>query len=243
MKIDSNSVSFQSKIKFIDYKTFKNKTAHFNPKRHEVGWPWTADTMKSGKNLFTTGIMDCIAVGIVDGSKIILAHIATYKHGEAKQCNQKGFTIENIKRRFLEKINLDNENLHGFILGGMQTKLNSKYNVNKLSKIKQFFEENKIPYTIFGARKDVHYFGKYSLLYSNKEDTLYITNNIVGMRALNGKGVEIDVKEGSIEYNTYKKEQDRFGTTYKCIRKKTNTEKFFQSQFRQVLISKFDELI
>lgn len=243
MKIKNNCVSFQSKINFIDSKTFQNKIQHLNPKRHEVGWPWTADTMKKGKNLFTTGIMDCIAGGIVDGKNVTLFHIATYSHAEAKERNQKGFIIENIKRRILEKINLGNYNLHGFILGGMQTKPDSKYNVNKLNKIKLIFEENKIPYTIFGARKDVHYFGKFSLFYSNKEDTWYITNNLTERKGLNGKGLEIEVKKDSIEYNTYKKERGKIGIKYNRTRKETGTEEFFQNQFRQVSISKFDELI
>ena len=243
MKIENNKVSFLSKIKFVDYKTFKTKTAHLNPRRHEVGWPWSADTMKTGKNLFTTDIMDCIAVGIKDGSKFELGHLATFTKGEAKKCNQKGFQIENVKRRLLENINLDNENLHGFILGGLQEKPDSKYNVNKLNKIKQIFEENKIPYTIFGARKGAVCLGKYSLLYSNKEDTLYISNNLADIKTRIRRKPPIDVKENSIEFNTFKKEYDENGAKYVCTRKETGTEEFFKSQFRQVNICNIDEII
>ena len=243
MKIENNKVSFQSKIKFIDSKTFQNKIRHLNPKRHEVGWPWTADTMKTGKNLFTTGIMDCIAIGIIDGSKVSMLHLATYRYGEALRRNMKGFRIENVKRRILEHINLDNENLHAVILGGFELKPKDKHNSKHLNKIRKFFEDNKIPYSIFGARKDVHYFGKYSMYYSNKEDTFYITNNLSDNKALNGKGIEIDIKDNSIEYNTYKKERDKYGVNYKCIRKITGTEDFFKSQFRQVSVCKFDKLI
>ena len=243
MKINNNCVSFQSKIKFITLQKFKNKTKNLNPKRHEVGWPWTADTMKKGKNLFTTGIMDCIAGGIVDGSDIVLFHLGIYNQAKAKAKHQKGFNIENVKRRILEKINLNNNNLHGIILGGFQTEPDSKYNVNKLKKIKKIFEDNNIPYSIFGARKNVHYFGKYSLFYSNKEDTWYISNNLTGTKSLNGNGIEINVKDNAIEYNTYKRENGKWGVTYNCIRKETGVEEFFKSQFRDVSMSEVDELI
>lgn len=239
MKIENNNISFQSKIKFVDYKTFKTKTDHLNPKRHEVGWPWTADTMKTGKNLFTTGIMDCIAIGIVDGGDIRLGHIATYRHGEAKRNNQKGFKIDNIKRRLLENINLNNETLHGFILGGFQLKEGTKYNINKLRKIIQIFEENNIPFTIFGARKNVHCLGKYALFFSNKEDTLYISNNLADKKTKIRRHPEIDVKENSIEYNIYNINR----TVYDGIRKESGTEEFLKSQFRIVSLCQGDTII
>ena len=243
MKIENNNISFQSKIKFVDYKTFKTKIAHLNPKKHEVGWPWTADTMKTGKNLYTTGIMDCIAVVIKDGNKVKLGHIATYSKKEAKQAHQKGFSIDNVKRRLFEKLNLDNENLHGFILGGFQLKPTDKNNAKQLNKIKKLFDDNMIPYSIFGARKDVHYFGKFSLFFSNKEDTLYISNNLADKATKIRRKPEINIKENSIEYNTYQKVNDEKGIAYNCTRKETGTKDFLKSQFREVTLCKIDELI
>lgn len=137
MKIDNNCVPFQSKIKFIDSSAFNNRIKHLNPKKHEVRWPWTADTMKKGKNLFTTGIMNCIAVAIVDGGKVTLAHLATYNQKKARDTHQRGFRIENVKQRFLEKMNLENKNLHAFILDGFQLRANDKNNTKNLSKIKK----------------------------------------------------------------------------------------------------------
>ena len=242
MRIDNNCVSFQSKIKFIDSKTFNTKIKNLNPKKHEVGWPWTADTMKKGKNLYTTDIMDCIAGGIVDRSNAVMFHLGIYNRAKAEAKHQKGFSIENFKRRILEKINLENENLHGIILGGFQLEPNNKYNINVLKKIIKFFDDNNIPYSIFGARKDVHYFGKYSLFYENKKDTWYITNSLTGSTSLNGKNKEIDIKDNSIEYNTYNKAPGKYGVSYECIRKTGNAIDFFKSQFRLVSICKTDEL-
>lgn len=242
MKIDSSCITFQSKIKFIHPYDFKLKIAKLNPKRHEVGWPWTAETMKKGKNLYTTNIMDCIAGGIVDDKKALMFHLGIYNQDKAKKNHQKGFSIENIRHRILERINLNNDNLHGIIIGGFQLELGDKYNVKRLNKIKKIFEENNIPYSIFGARKDVHCFGSYSLFYSSKEDTWFITNNLVGRKSLNGKSTEIDIKDDNIEYNTYKKIRGKY-VNYECIRLKTGVEEFFKSQFRDVSISKMDELI
>ena len=219
-------------------------TANLNPKRHKVGWPWTADTMKTGKNLFTTGILDCIAGGIVDGSDITMFHLGIYNQAKAKIYHQKGFKIGNFKRRILEKIDLKNENLHAFIVGGIQMKPEDKYNVKTLNKITKFFDKYKIPYSIFASRKDVHYFGRYSLLYSNKEDTLYITNTLIDSPSLNNKNIEIDIKDNVIEYNVYKKGVNKHGgVTYDCIREATGTEDFLRSQFRKVSVCKFDNIL
>ncbi len=243
MEIRNNSISFQSKIKFIDAKTFKNKTRHLNPKKHEVGWPWTADTMKQGKNLFTTGLMDCIAVVIKDGNRTKLGHIATFNQKQARDTHQRGFRIANVKHRLLENVNLQSENLHGYIIGGFELNPNDKNNAKHLKKVKNIFDENFIPYTIFAARKDVHYFGKFSLFFSNKEDTLYITNSLTKPNIRNKNNAEIEINGDTVEYNTYKKIRDKNGTTYKCTRQRTGVKEFLESQFREVSLCSFDELI
>ena len=243
MKIENTGVSFQSKIKFIDSKTFKKKIKGLNPKKHEVGYPWTADTMKTGKNLYTTGIIDCIAVIIKDGGKTKLGHLATYKHRDSKQIHQKGFSIKKVKRRLLENINLDNKDLHGYIIGGFQLKPDGKDNVKQLTQIQQFFEENIIPCTILGARKDAPHIGRISLFFSNKEDTLYISNSLADKKTNIRRKPVIEIKENSIEYDTYEESKDNIDTTRKRIRKVSGTEEFFKSIFRRVSICKADTLV
>ena len=246
MRIENNCVSFLSNIKLITPQEFKSLTKHYNPKRHEVGWPWTADTMKKGKNLFTTGILDCIAGGIVDGKDFVMFHLGIYNQEKARKNHQKGFNIANVERRLLEKINLENENLHGFILGGVQMRPESKYNVNKLKKIKEIFEKYNIPYTIFGARKDVHYFGKFGMFYKNKEDTLYITNNLIGTDHINKKYKQKEIEilpNRLVKYTTYTKEQDERILWYKPTFRVGAFQDFFESQFRDVFVSKQDEFI
>lgn len=244
MKVNNTSdISFKSNIKFVDVNTFKNMVKSLNPKIHEVRWPWSADTMKTGKNLYTTDILDCIAGGIVDNSKVTMFHLGIYNQAKAKLKHQSGFDIENVRRRILEKIDLANENLHGIILGGFQLSPNSKYNINQLNKIRKIFDENKIPYSIFGARKDVHYFGKYSLFYSNKQDTWYITNSLA-CGEYRGIKPEIEIKDGLISYNKYYQQKDIFGgTDYIKVKKESTFINFLKNQFREVKISKFDNII
>ncbi|MBR1775560.1 hypothetical protein IJ750_00605 [bacterium] len=242
MFINSDSTGFQSKIKFINYSEFLEKTKNLNPKKHQVGYPWQPFSRKNGKNLYTTGIQDCIAIGLVDGKKSTLFHICTAKHGEAKKLNLKGFDIKQIEHRILESVDLTSKNLHAIILGGHQIKDASKYNVKHLNKIKKILDDNKIPYSIFGARRDVHCFGKYSMLYSTKEDTWYISNNLTNRSALGGMGKEIEALGDIVRYNTYRRIDTPRGVQYNRTRKATGVLDFFESQFRQVSVSKFDEI-
>lgn len=84
MKIQSNSTNFKSNIKLISEAEFQNKVKKFNPKKHYIGYPWTADGIKKGKKLFTTSILDCIAGGIIDKNTIRMFHICTMSNSTAK---------------------------------------------------------------------------------------------------------------------------------------------------------------
>lgn len=241
MKIRTNNdLAFNSKIKFIRQADFNAKVANLNPKQHKVGYPWTEDTMKKGKKVFTTGIMDCIAGGIIDENSISMFHLCTRNRKNAKKTRQKGFNIKNIARRFNDIIDKTKGNVHAFILGGFQLEENSKYNVNKLNKIKKIFEERKIPYTVIGARKNVHYFGKYSLYYNQKEDTMYVTNNLAAKDKFSNDN-EIDIlDDNQLLYHTYTRVQDEF-ITYDRKQHKGSAEDFFNSQFRQVKLCESDK--
>ncbi len=238
MRNYNSEINFQSRIKLINQNVFNDKIKNLNPKKHKVGYPWTPDTMKRGKNLYTTEILDCIAGGVVDDGRVTMFHLGCWSQRQAKQGHQKGFDIKNIERRILEKINLANENLHAFIIGGFQFEPDSKYNYNKLKKIKNIFEKNNIPYSIFGGQRDVHYFGRYSIFFDNKQDTLFIANNHTNHLDCNGKNEkEMEVLGNLVTYHTYKKEP----TGYKRIRHKTGILEFFKSQFREVSLCKIDE--
>ncbi len=238
MRTQLDNVNFTSKIKLISMSSFNDKTKCLSPKIHEVGYPWNADTMKKGKKLFTTQIMDCIAGGIIDNNSITMFHQCILNQKNAKKYRQQGFSISKLERRILEKIDLTKENLHAFILGGFQLEDNSKYNVRQLEKIKQIFEKFHIPYSIFAARRDVHFFGKFAAYYDNKEDTLYISNSLTDSYRLSDdkKDFELEVNDKGVIYHTYTPKPPYIRTKHEGT-----SEDFLKSQFRQVKLSQFDE--
>ena len=240
MNISNDNLSFKEKIKFIKKSEFKEKVKVLNKKKHYVGWPWTADTLKVGKNLYTDKDTDCIVVCIKDGNKYKLAHLGIYNQKKAKNNGQKGFDIKNVKRRLLDGLNLENNNLHAYIFGGFQ------YNKKITEKIKKFFEELKIPFTEFTTRKNVHYYGEFSYFFSSKDDTIYITNNLTEEDALQwdrelSRPKEINVVNNKVIYNTYKKSEKDFGYYFK--RNLGGIKDFLESQFENVELSKFDNFV
>ncbi len=241
--IEKNNLVFYSGIKFIDIQTFNTKTAKLNPKKHRVAYPWTCETMKKGKNLFTTSIMDCIAGGIVDDNSVTMFHLCTRSQKDAKKTRQKGFCLRDIERRILEKIKNAKGNLHGLILGGFQFKEDSKYNVNKLRGIKKIFEKHNIPYSIFGARRDVHYFSRYSIFYNNKEDIWYITNTHTNPNLLSNGKREVEILDNAVKFHCYPEKYNN-GLIYYTKEEHTGSiEDYFKSQFREVSLSEFDKFI
>ena len=106
MQISNDKTGFQSNIKFIDSAQFTQKVANLNKKRHKEGYPWTPETMKTGKNLYTTEIMDCIAGGVIDNGKVTMFHLCTRSQASAKRTHQKGFTIKNFE--FLQTRDIPN---------------------------------------------------------------------------------------------------------------------------------------
>lgn len=233
MQITNNNISFQSKIKLINAKTFKEKTSSLSKKKHEVGYPWTPDTMKVGKKLYTTSIQDCISGVIIDGSnKAVMFHLCTRNQEKARQTRHKGFDIKNIERRIMEKINPENEDIHAFILGGSQFNDDSKYNRKKVDSIRKIFEKHKIPYSEITCRRNTHVFGSYSIFYNKKEDTIYVSENRIGSEHYGG----IKLENNIVSYQTY---EPRF--PYKSTEKRTGVKEFLESQFRNVNLCKLDE--
>lgn len=246
--LNYQNTAFKSKIKLVSYADFKTMTDCLNKKKHEVGYPWTPETIKRGKNLFTTKIMDCISGGIVDGRRVTMFHLCTRNQDEAVRTGQTGFDISEIERRLSEKINPESENTHAFIFGGFDFGGKSVCNYKKLCKIKQFFEKQNIPYTVIGGRKEVHRYGRYGLFYNSKEDTWYIaTTNTetpaAGYDSPLKRPKEVEIKGRNVYYNTYTKDESTPGNLYDWERKKGSAKSYFEYQFSDVKISDFDKIV
>ena len=115
MRINTNSVSFNSKIKLITPSQFNKQLAELKEPAKEVTYPWTIETLRTGKNLFTTKIMDCIAVCLTNGKSSLLAHLGIRNKEQAKRDNVKEFDINNIENKLVQEFDFKDKNLHAII--------------------------------------------------------------------------------------------------------------------------------
>ena len=245
MHICSNNVNFNSRIKIITPANFNKQVSNLNGTIQEVYYPWTIETLKCGKNLFTTQLMDCIAIFLTNGKNSLLAHLGIRNKTQAQRDNVKEFDINNIEEKLLTQFDFEDSNLHGIIFGGMQYNDDpTSGNTPQLSQIKNLLKKHKTPFSIIGARKNVHYFGEYSLLFNQNKDTLFITNTLFDSNGVSGncnhKEMELNL-ESKVDYNVYKKMFNKEGLIYyKKRRIRTSFEEYFKSQFYQVHLNKID---
>ena len=251
----SNNLSFQSKIKFVaEYPTFDKLYRTYCNSSHFVDYPWTIETMKTGINLGTWNVKDCLAAIITDGIDSAAIHLATRNDAEAKKDNVTKFDIKNIKAVLSEKFDLGRKGLHGILLGGWNSKLNPAWlNIpNKRKEYKELsglFRECKIPMTEICQRRYVTRspyddFGQeyYHLLYIESDDTFYISNSATGWTYEDKYPQrEVDIYPDGVEYSVYKRVIDKQGMVYyKESRKKSSVENYLKSQFEIVSLRNGD---
>lgn len=239
--------NFKSKIKLVNYSDFRAMTDGLSKKKHEVGRPWTAGTMKFGKNLYTTNLLDCICVAIVKGKKVKLGHLCTMNREEALERNQKPFDISEVERRLFEGIDTDDENIHGFILGGFNYGNKNLNNYREVRQVEQLFQKRDIPYTAVCGRKDVHQFGRFGIFYKNNEDTFYISTTLTELPAkeydsLKTRPRAVEINDNGVTYNAYRNDL-KYGKYYDWERKCGTAKTFFEDQYCNVRISEFDEIV
>lgn len=241
---NNNNISFNSKIKLLTSEQFNVILRENSSSLQKVDYPWTIETLKKGTLLYTDKIMDCIVLCLTNGVGSLLAHLGIRDKKRAQIDNVNEFNINNIEANLLNKFDLASNGIHGFIFGGMQIQEEpTAGNTPQLNLIKILFEKYKIPYSIIAARKDVHFFGRYSLLFNQKDDSLFITNNLFNSYGICGKQdfKEIElVDDNKVTYNIYEKNKDKHGYLYKQKRVTTSIEDYFKSQFRQVKLNKYD---
>lgn len=240
--------NFKSKIKLVNYRDFMAMTEGLNKKKHFVGEPWIPENMRMGKNLFTTNILDCIAVAMVSGGKVKLGHFCTMNRQEAADAKQKPFNISEVKRRLLEGINPEDENIHGFIFGGFNQGDKSLDNYKDVRSVEQIFQRFNIPYTAICGRKDVNHFGRFGIFYKNKEDTFYVSTTLTELPAkeytsIADRPIAVEIKDGKVMYNDYKRNLLAPKKSYDWERKEGTAKNFFEDQYCDVKLSEFDEIV
>ena len=115
MRINTNGVCFNSKIKLITPSQFNKQLTEFIEPVKEVAYPWTIETLKTCNTLLTTKIMDCIAICLTNGKTSLLAHLGIRNREEAKRDNVKEFDIDNIENKLVQEFDFKDKNLHAII--------------------------------------------------------------------------------------------------------------------------------
>lgn len=250
MQINYDNINFQSKIKFISEPQF-NKVLIKLPclSTKFVSYPWTIETLKKGyKNIFTREICNCIAGFITNGKDNLMFHLMTRNKKQAKKDKVKPFNINNIEEKLKQSINFKDQNIHAIILGGLKSVDKDLDNNDCFNQIVKFFSKYQIPCSIIGPKKDlpISGFGEYSILYTQDNDTLYITDSRTES-PFRGKK-EIEVKNDCIIYNLYKTIDENLNLNDRLSsdiipRVKTGTEDFLKSRFENVKLCSFDEFV
>lgn len=248
MQVTNDNINFQSKIKFVSEPQFDKVWMKSPDKTKFVSYPWTIETLQKGyKNLFTREICDCIAGFITNGKENLMFHLMTRNKKQAKKDKVKPFDINNIEEQIKQSINLKDKNTHAIILGGLKSTDKDLDNHDCFNQIVKLFGKYQIPCSIFGPRKDLPLpgFGEYSMLYTQDNDTLWITNSKTES-IYNGEHL-IEVKNNGIIYNLYEtinENSDLYNRLYNSkTRVKTGAEEFFKSRFEEVKLCNLDEFI
>jgi hypothetical protein len=160
-----NNVSFTSRLNFVDSGSF-NKIINSIGAKNTVNFPWTVKESVLADKAVTTNIFDCVAFGLTDGSQVLLMHICPTV--------ERNKSFAKIEKFILNKINIFNENLQGFILGGKYHNLNSPNSIKMFDKFEKFLEKYNIPYSKFKGGPF-----KNDVAYITSKDEWIISNDVI----------------------------------------------------------------
>lgn len=146
-----NNISFQSKIRACNTNDFYSATRMF--RNNSVNYPWTIKESLFETSAYTKDVEDCTVLGITNGLKVLLLHICpTIKEN---------LNFSKIEEFILNKININNPDLQGFLLGSK--------NGNESKGVFKFLEslltKYKIPYSKFENCN-----GVFDVAYSSQND-------------------------------------------------------------------------
>jgi hypothetical protein len=102
-----DGINFKSRIRACSLNEFKH-TAN-SCKKHFVDFPWTTKESVYATKAYTTDVYDCTVCALTDGLKVLLLHICP--------SIEKNLRFNKIEKYILDKIDINNENLQGFLLG------------------------------------------------------------------------------------------------------------------------------
>ena len=159
-----DNISFQSRIKITDLSSF-NKEFRI-PEKNYVNYPWTKKESRLADSVATTTVYDCTACGLTDGTQALLLHICpTVKE------NKNFSGIENFIK---SKLNLNDSNLQGFILGSKSKNINCPDSPLVFDFFEKFMQKFNIPYSSFRGGNFIH-----NIAYSSSKDEWVIGSSLL----------------------------------------------------------------
>lgn len=164
-----SQVSFTSGIKFVSKPEFKLATEGLVEK---VDTPFSEYKTLIGRDALKRWILDCTAVFVTDGKRVVSGHFDPFKTDFA---SAKAGLIKKIKK-------LQQDKLHGFLVGS-QSK--SSQSLSLFQNFQGFLSSNNIPYSMF--RGHLSDSGASSVAYFGKGDLLLITNEDISEEVLKEK--------------------------------------------------------
>lgn len=161
------NINFKSRIRACGLNEFSRATGSY--KKHFVDFPWTTKESVYATKAYTTDVYDCTVCGITDGAKVLLLHICP--------SIEKNLRFSKIEKFINEKLNLENPDLQGFLLGSRPKMERSPNSTKLFDYFESFMEKYKIPCTkIKGSQ------GETDIAYSSTTDEW-----LIGSKEFDGK--------------------------------------------------------
>lgn len=165
--IMNNNITFTSYIRPVTVERFYEKAISM-PQKNYVGYPWTVKESVKAASAYTEDVEDCTAFGITDGAKVFLLHICPTKSQNSN--------FENIANFIKSKVNLNNNELQGILVGSKSDCRYSKSSAQLFDKFLGFVEKYNIPTSIFRSSFDDD---RCHLAYSSVKDEWIISSKII----------------------------------------------------------------
>lgn len=157
-----NNISFKSRIRPVGFCEFIKQTKGFEQK-HYVNYPWTVKESVIANKSITRDVYDCTVCGITDGLKVLMMHICPTM--------RKNDNFSEIVEFIKNNINLNDQNLQGFLFGSVSHSADGKSRA-LFTNFENFLKEHSISYSKIRGSRDVS-----DVAYSSEKDEWLIRNN------------------------------------------------------------------
>ena len=171
-------ISFTSKIVPMYWQDFNKVTSSFC-RDNLVDYPWTINSSRVAKDVFTHRICDCTSCLITDGDNAVLMHLIP--------SNKSNHHFRDVLNFLRNNIDLKNKNLQAVLVGSKNTKPSQDI----WNKFVDLLDYLKIPTTTLkNGKSPVH------LAYRASNNEVLISNYEIGQSLLHKKAAKQALTDG-----------------------------------------------